>query len=76
MSTKETRVGNDAGVSRCDIRENERHNRICLSVFDDERDQKRERDIRATERASSYTLTFLVRFCFPAGEILFADRNS
>ena len=36
---------------------------------------KRERDIRATERASSYTLTFLVRFCFPA-EILFADRRN
>ena len=69
MSTKETRVGNDAGVSRCDIRENERHNRICLSVFDDERDQKRERDIRATERASSYTLTFLVSdFASPPGK--------
>ena len=50
MSTKETRVGNDAGVSRCDIRENERHNRICLSVFDDERDQKRERDVRILRR--------------------------
>ena len=29
MSTKE----NDAGVSRCDIRENERHNRQSLSVL-------------------------------------------
>ena len=39
----------------------------------DERDQKRERNTR--DGASSYTLKFLVRFCFPA-EILFADRNS
>ena len=76
MSTKETRVGNDAGVSRCDIRENERHNRICLSVFDDERDQKRERDVRILRRVFVRAYVSRLRFCFPAGEILFADRNS
>ena len=37
------------------------------------KETKREREIHITE--SSYTLTFLVRFCFPA-EILFADRRN
>ena len=50
MSTKETCVGNDAGVSRYDIRENERHNRRRLSVFSRRRKRPKERETYARRR--------------------------
>ena len=71
MSTKDTCRERRRSVA---VRRARTSNTIDAFPFcRDERDQKRERHTR--DGASSYTLKFLVRFCFPA-EILFADRRN
>ena len=69
MSTKETCVGNDAGVSRYDIRENERHNRRRLSVFSRRRKRPKERETYARRRERLRTrLRFSSDFASPPGK--------
>jgi hypothetical protein len=66
VSTKETCVGNDAGVSRYDIRENERHNRRRLSVFSRRRKRPKERETYARRRERLRTrLRFSSDFASP-----------